>query len=75
MKTIAILFIRFYQRILSPVLNSVLHSVFGFHFRCKYEVSCSQYTVQQIEKHGTIAGLFLGFKRIISCWELGHQYA
>ena len=63
--------IRFYQLVLKPLLDGVLQSAFGFHFKCKIEatgVSCSQYTIQQIEKHGTISGLFRGLKRIMRCW-------
>lgn len=68
-----ILLIRLYQ-LVRPVLDSALYSVFGFKFHCKFDQmgqeSCSEYTISQIKKHGTIAGLSLGVKRIGSCWSL-----
>jgi len=38
-----------------------------FPAKCRYSPTCSVYTYQQIQKHGTIAGLMLGAKRIASC--------
>ncbi|MEO8581580.1 MAG: membrane protein insertion efficiency factor YidD [Patescibacteria group bacterium] len=74
MKRLSITLIKAYQNILSPVLNAVLQSVFGFHFQCRYSPTCSQYTIQQIQKHGTISGLFLGGKRVVSCVGPGYNF-
>lgn len=60
MKHIFILFIKGYQRFLSPLLGS----------RCCYYPSCSQYTREAIEEYGAIKGLWLGIKRISRCHPL-----
>ena len=57
MKTIFIKIINFYKDQISPFL--------GTH--CKYEPTCSEYTIQAIEKYGTIKGCFYGIKRILKC--------
>jgi putative membrane protein insertion efficiency factor len=35
--------------------------------RCKFKPSCSEYTIQAIQKYGAIKGMLLGFKRILRC--------
>jgi hypothetical protein len=55
---LAITFIRFYQLVLSPLL--------GWH-KCRFLPSCSQYTIEAIEKKGLIKGFFLGICRIAKC--------
>ncbi len=57
-----------YQKVISQVLNSVLVGAFGFHFQCRYDESCSHYTLRMVKNHGTISGLFFGVKRILGCW-------
>lgn len=52
--------IKIYKKTLSPVLGH-------FGFKCKYYPSCSEYTMQAIEKYGCIRGVFLGTKRILKC--------
>lgn len=49
--------IKFYQRFLSPL--KVVPS-------CRFYPTCSEYTLQAIEKYG-IKGVFLGLRRIIRC--------
>ncbi|BCS82470.1 membrane protein insertion efficiency factor YidD [Anaerocellum diazotrophicum] len=49
--------IRFYQKFISPL--KVIPS-------CRFYPTCSEYTLQAIEKYG-FYGLWLGFKRIIKC--------
>lgn len=34
---------------------------------CRFQPTCSQYTIEAIEKYGAIKGLWLGFKRILRC--------
>ena len=60
MKKLLISIIKIYKKIISPVF------VF-FGIRCKYEPSCSTYTIQAIEKYGALKGSFIGFKRILRC--------
>lgn len=63
MKFLGLWLIRAYQRCLSPLLPSV----------CKYSPSCSHYTYQAIDRHGLIAGVLLGGKRLCRCnpWSPG----
>ncbi|MCB0519558.1 MAG: membrane protein insertion efficiency factor YidD [Lewinellaceae bacterium] len=62
-KLIFILPIRFYQRFISPL----------FPPSCRYQPSCSAYTVEAIEEWGVVKGLWLGAKRFLSChpWSEG----
>ena len=52
--------IEWYQRNISAWLDYK-------NIKCKYYPTCSEYTIEALEKYGTIKGLFLGFKRIIKC--------
>ena len=38
-----------------------------FHFACKYYPSCSNYTIDAINRYGALKGSFLGIKRILRC--------
>jgi hypothetical protein len=49
--------IRGYQKFISPILPP----------SCRYTPSCSQYTLQAVEKYGIFKGLWLGLKRILRC--------
>lgn len=53
----AILIIRTYQKLISPLLP---HS-------CRYYPSCSEYAAQSIEKRGILRGLFYSIRRVLSC--------
>ena len=55
------LLVRFYQLAISPYTPS----------SCRYEPSCSQYTVEALKKRGVIVGLWLSLKRIFSCHPWG----
>lgn len=67
MKYIILKIIRFYQRSLSPMLNSFLPLTSA----CRYNPTCSEYTYQAVNKYEAIRGLFLGTKRILSCNPFG----
>ena len=56
-KFILILFIKIYQITISPFFSAT----------CRYTPTCSQYTVEAIEKHGVFRGFYLAIKRILSC--------
>jgi len=60
-----ILPIKFYQKAISPHLGS----------HCRFQPTCSRYTVSAIEEWGIIKGTWLGIKRIFRChpWG-GHGY-
>ncbi|MCW4467554.1 membrane protein insertion efficiency factor YidD [Flavobacterium sp. MFBS3-15] len=52
-----VLLIRFYQAAISPFLPSA----------CRYTPTCSQYTIEALQKRGLIVGSWLALKRIVSC--------
>ncbi|MBX3163174.1 MAG: membrane protein insertion efficiency factor YidD [Bacteroidetes bacterium] len=65
LKKIAILFVKFYQVAIRPLLPNA----------CRYTPSCSEYAVEAINKYGAFKGGWLGLKRILRChpWG-GHGY-
>jgi hypothetical protein len=54
--TLALL-IRGYQRVISPVLPP----------SCRFHPSCSQYTLEAVERHGIFKGSWLGLRRLSRC--------
>jgi hypothetical protein len=54
------LLIRFYQVAISPM----------FPANCRFQPTCSEYTLQAVKLHGPIRGLWLGAKRIGKCHPL-----
>ena len=58
-KNFLIFLIKKYQKYISPIL-----SFFG---KCPYTPSCSNYTIEAINKYGAIKGGMLGFWRILRC--------
>jgi len=57
MKYIFIKMIRLYQLSISPL----------FPASCRFYPTCSNYTIEAINKHGAFKGLLLGVKRILKC--------
>jgi uncharacterized protein len=51
-----------YQKVLSPALPR----------RCKYEPTCSRYTVDAIREYGILRGLVLGVWRLLRCNPWSH---
>lgn len=49
--------IRGYQVALSPLLPS----------SCRYTPTCSQYSLEAVEKYGALRGMWLGARRILRC--------
>lgn len=60
MKKILILILKIYKKILSPIFKC-------FGVECKYYPTCSTYSMQAIEKYGSIKGIYLSIKRILKC--------
>lgn len=56
-----VLLIRFYQSAISPFTPA----------SCRFEPTCSSYTLEALQTHGLIYGGFLGIKRILSCHPWG----
>lgn len=55
--------IRGYQRFISPLLGK----------NCRFYPTCSQYTLEAVERFGFIRGAWLGARRIVRCgpWHPG----
>ncbi|MGE4620267.1 MAG: membrane protein insertion efficiency factor YidD [Planctomycetota bacterium] len=49
--------VRFYQRAISRWLPPL----------CRFEPSCSQYSLEAIERHGPWRGVLLGIRRLLRC--------
>ena len=60
-KTFLLFLIKTYQLFLSPF----------FGRQCRFEPSCSKYSKEAIEKHGSYRGLILTLKRLLSCHPWG----
>lgn len=58
-----VLGIRGYQRFISPALPPA----------CRFNPSCSQYTLEAVDRYGVIRGGWLGLRRIARChpWNPG----
>lgn len=61
MKKICIAMIRFYQHHISPLTPPA----------CRFTPTCSQYTLEAIQKYGALKGCWLGLKRISRCHPWG----
>ena len=57
MKQAALLAIRLYQLVLSPLFGG----------QCRYHPCCSAYTREAIDKYGLLKGLSLGCRRLFRC--------
>jgi putative membrane protein insertion efficiency factor len=61
MRSPVLLFLRLYQRLLSP----------AFRGSCRHLPSCSEYAREAIERHGAARGLWLSLRRLTRCHPLG----
>ncbi|MEB8066722.1 membrane protein insertion efficiency factor YidD [Mammaliicoccus fleurettii] len=57
MKKLFIKLIRLYQNYISPLTPPT----------CRFEPTCSNYTVEAISEYGALKGTWLGTKRILKC--------
>ena len=60
-KTVVILLIKIYQRAVSPWTPT----------SCRYNPTCSSYSIDAFQKHGLWKGFVLTIKRISSCHPWG----
>ncbi|PLS85804.1 MAG: membrane protein insertion efficiency factor YidD [Actinobacteria bacterium] len=56
-RNLAVAAIKLYQRAISPMLPD----------SCRFQPSCSRYTLLAIQKHGVIKGILMGSWRIMRC--------
>lgn len=57
MRALALFLLRFYKRFISPLLPPM----------CRFEPTCSVYTMQAVEKYGVVRGVWLGIRRLLRC--------
>jgi len=57
MRELAVVALRAYKRLISPLLPPA----------CRFYPSCSEYAMQAIAKHGVLRGGILAAKRLIKC--------
>jgi len=60
LKRVLVLFITFYQRVISPAFPS----------HCRFYPTCSQYSKEAILKYGAVKGGYLAIRRILRCHPL-----
>lgn len=66
MKKLVILTIKLYQKLLS-FDHGLPHLLFpGVRF-CRFTPSCSQYSLEAVEKYGIVKGVLMGSYRILRC--------
>jgi putative membrane protein insertion efficiency factor len=53
----ALFLLRSYKRFLSPLLPPM----------CRFEPTCSMYTIHAVEKYGVARGVWLGMRRLARC--------
>ncbi|MDH7444617.1 membrane protein insertion efficiency factor YidD [Aquimarina sp. 2201CG14-23] len=54
-------FVRLYQNLISPLTPAT----------CRYQPTCSHYTIEALQKHGLLKGGKFAIKRIFSCHPWG----
>ncbi|HAZ29675.1 TPA: membrane protein insertion efficiency factor YidD [candidate division WWE3 bacterium] len=59
MQKFVLILLKFYKNYLSPGNISIK--------MCRFEPSCSRYTLEAVEKHGVVKGLLLGAWRVLRC--------
>ena len=56
LKKVLINLIRFYQRLPG-----------SFHYNCRFQLTCSQYTLEAIQEYGVPKGILKGIWRLARC--------
>ena len=65
MKKALIFAIRFYKKYISGPLKK------SFGGGCRFTPTCSEYTIEALEKYGFLKGIYLGTKRLLRCHPFG----
>ena len=61
MKHVVLLLIQTYRTAISPFLAP----------RCRFLPTCSEFTLEAVDKHGAARGAWLGLRRILRCHPFG----
>lgn len=56
-RNVCVAILKVYRAVISPLYGDV----------CRYYPSCSHYTLQAIQHHGVVRGVWLGTRRIARC--------
>lgn len=72
MKFLVLILIRVYQS-----MSLVFHRFIGVPDGggCRFSPTCSEYTLQAVEKHGVLKGSSMGLKRLAKCHPWGPTQA
>lgn len=65
MNRVLIFLLTLYKKFLSPVFTSI------FGNACRFTPTCSEYTIEALDKYGTLKGVYLGLKRVGRCHPFG----
>ncbi len=65
MKNVLVFVLKLYKKFISPTLEAL------FGKACRFTPTCSQYTIEALEKYGAVRGLNLGIKRFLKCHPWG----
>lgn len=65
MKNILIFIVKVYKQAVSP------HAERLFGNACRFTPSCSEYTIEALEKFGAMKGLIMGLSRLAKCHPFG----
>lgn len=57
MRQAVLFFLHFYRKFISPLKPRT----------CRFYPTCSQYSIQAVEKYGVVKGLWLTVKRLAKC--------
>jgi putative membrane protein insertion efficiency factor len=57
LKTLITALIKIYRYMISPLLPN----------SCRFTPSCSEYSLEAVNKYGALKGSYLSFKRILKC--------
>jgi len=63
LKTLVMVLIRLYQRLISPLFGP----------NCRFQPTCSQYAYDAVDRYGPAKGLYLAVRRLLRChpWSPG----
>ncbi|MFW5703346.1 MAG: membrane protein insertion efficiency factor YidD [Patescibacteria group bacterium] len=72
MKHALIALIRLYKRS-EPIRRQLAHNLHLPIHTCRFQPTCSEYTMEAIERYGAWKGMVLGSKRLLRCnpWSTG----